>query len=198
MIIADTLASYGSMARFTDVNRIHKVNGTTVIGAGGEYSDFQSIQHILHEATLEDFQAADRKELSPSEVHSYLTKVLYSHRSKVEPLYNQVLVAGFSQSQPFLGYSDLYGSSFKDNVAATGFGMYLAMPILRNAWRPDLTAAEAQAALEDCMRVLYYRDARALNKVVLARADASGVSVSPAYSLPTQWEYSRFVSPHLY
>ncbi len=83
-------------------------------------------------------------------------------------------------------------------MAATGFGMYLAMPILRNAWRADLSESEARSALEDCMRVLYYRDARALNKVVLSKADATGVSVTAPYSLSTEWEYSRFVSPHLY
>lgn len=209
MIISDTLgnsfylfdssqskqhtASYGSLARFTNVPRIHKVNNTTVIGAGGEYSDFQSIKSILHEVTLEDFIAADGRQLSPSEVHSYLTKVMYQRRSKVDPLYNQILVAGYSNSQPFLGYSDLYGSSFKDNVAATGYGMYIAIPILRNSWREDLTEAEARKVLEDCMRVLYYRDARALNRVIIAKSDANGVAISDAYSLDTYWEYPSFV-----
>lgn len=65
----------------------------------------------------------------------------------------------------FLGYVDLYGTSFTSNVAATGFGMHLAIPLLRKRWREDLTADEAKAILEDCQRVLYYRDGRTLNKV---------------------------------
>jgi 20S proteasome subunit beta 7 len=41
MIATDTLASYGSLARFKDVQRLKAVGEHTVIGAGGEMSDFQ-------------------------------------------------------------------------------------------------------------------------------------------------------------
>ena len=40
-------ASYGSLARFKDVQRLHPVGLTTVIGAGGDMSDFQYLQHML-------------------------------------------------------------------------------------------------------------------------------------------------------
>jgi 20S proteasome subunit beta 7 len=40
-------ASYGSLARFKDVRRLHKVGDHTIIGAGGDMSDFQQLQHIL-------------------------------------------------------------------------------------------------------------------------------------------------------
>eukprot|EP00475_Leptophrys_vorax_P043202 TRINITY_DN8240_c0_g1_i2.p2 TRINITY_DN8240_c0_g1~~TRINITY_DN8240_c0_g1_i2.p2 ORF type:complete len:128 (-),score=41.49 TRINITY_DN8240_c0_g1_i2:422-805(-) len=100
MLISDTLASYGSMARFMSVPRITKVNNSTVIGGGGEYSDLQAIRRLLHELTLEDFIAADGREVAPSEVHRYLTRVMYNKRSKVNPLYNQIIVGGFDGKQP--------------------------------------------------------------------------------------------------
>lgn len=40
-------ASYGSLARFKDIQRLHAVGTHTVIGAGGDISDFQHIQHDL-------------------------------------------------------------------------------------------------------------------------------------------------------
>lgn len=49
MIAADTLASYGSMARFRDTNRLLKVGDNTVIGASGEISDFQHVEHMFSE-----------------------------------------------------------------------------------------------------------------------------------------------------
>lgn len=52
MIMADTLGSYGSMARFRGLQRIRKITDTTLIGAGGEYSDFQEIMHILKDLTI--------------------------------------------------------------------------------------------------------------------------------------------------
>jgi 20S proteasome subunit beta 7 len=65
----------------------------------------------------------------------------------------------------FLGSVDLYGTTFEDNLVATGFGTYMAIPLLRKNWRADLTEEEARKLLTDCMRVLYYRDARTINKV---------------------------------
>lgn len=47
MLAADTLASYGSLARFKDVQRLNAVGEHTVLGAGGEFSDFQAIGEML-------------------------------------------------------------------------------------------------------------------------------------------------------
>lgn len=46
---ADLLGSYGSMAQMRDLPRIFKVNDVTVIGASGDYSDFQFINDIVQE-----------------------------------------------------------------------------------------------------------------------------------------------------
>ena len=49
MLAADTLCSYGTLAMFKDVNRICKMSDTTLVGAGGEFSDFQYITHMLED-----------------------------------------------------------------------------------------------------------------------------------------------------
>jgi 20S proteasome subunit beta 7 len=40
MIAADTLASYGSLARYKDVRRIIPVGDRTIIGASGKWGSF--------------------------------------------------------------------------------------------------------------------------------------------------------------
>lgn len=47
MLATDTLASYGSLARFMDIQRLEKVGRNAVIGASGDMSDFQNVQHML-------------------------------------------------------------------------------------------------------------------------------------------------------
>lgn len=69
----------------------------------------------------------------------------------------------------FLGMVDLYGTAFEDTTIATGYGAYLARPLLRKAYRADLSEDEARKILEDCMRVLFYRDARAINRIQIAK-----------------------------
>jgi len=51
----------------------------------------------------------------------------------------------------------MIGTAFSDDVMATGFGSYLALPIMRKRWHENMTEGEARALLEDCMRVLFYR-----------------------------------------
>jgi 20S proteasome subunit beta 7 len=70
----------------------------------------------------------------------------------------------------FLAYVDLLGTTYKAATLATGYGNHIAIPLLREAveGRQDtLTEAEARKIMEDCMRVLFYRDARSINKVCL-------------------------------
>lgn len=78
-------AAYGSTKRYKSVERIFKVNSKCVVGASGEISDFQQIQRYLEELTLDDFQADDGIELTPKQVHSYLTRVMYNYRNKCAP-----------------------------------------------------------------------------------------------------------------
>lgn len=68
----------------------------------------------------------------------------------------------------FLAYVDLLGTTYSASTLATGFGGHLAQPLLRAAveGREDtLTEEEALAIIGNSMKVLYYRDARSLNKV---------------------------------
>jgi 20S proteasome subunit beta 7 len=63
---------------------------------------------------------------------------------------------------------DLQGTSYESSTIASGYGAYIAQPLLRKAVEgkeTTLTEKEAKAVLEDCMRVLFYRDARSLNRV---------------------------------
>lgn len=78
----------------------------------------------------------------------------------------------------FLGYVDLLGTTYDAPTLATGFGAHIAQPLLREAFEakagidgkgPLLTADEAEKLLDECMKVLFYRDARSLNKVCLSR-----------------------------
>jgi len=46
MLAADTLASYGSMARYKDFRRLSSVGENTILGASGEMSDFQVSMHV--------------------------------------------------------------------------------------------------------------------------------------------------------
>mmetsp|Transcript_28101 Transcript_28101/g.36487 ORF Transcript_28101/g.36487 Transcript_28101/m.36487 type:complete len:267 (-) Transcript_28101:177-977(-) len=193
MIASDTLASYGSMARFKDVCRIKQVGENAIVGAGGEFSDFQSISEMLDTMVQEDYNLDDGFERSPIEIYSYLRAVIYQRRNKFNPLWNNLVVGGFKEGQAFLGTIDNIGTAFEDNLIATGFGTHLALPILRKRWVPDMEEGEARALLEDCLRVCFYRDCRSSRRIQIAKATSEGSMISEPFDLETMWTFESFV-----
>ncbi|WFD08194.1 proteasome endopeptidase complex [Malassezia vespertilionis] len=196
-IVTDTLASYGSLARFMDMDRLQKVGENVVIGAGGDMSDWQYIKHMLSKLiSQEQENEEDGHILTPPQVYAYLSRVMYKRRSDMNPLWNALVVAGFDAktSAPFLGYVDLLGTSYQSPTVATGFGLHLAQPMLRKAIEgreETLTEDEARAILDDCMRVLYYRDARSLNRFYISTVTKDGVKQDGPHSVSTNWSFAE-------
>ena len=91
LVAADTLASYGSLARFEGVERIAKIGdaGDTLLAAGGEYSDYQYMLKLIEGMAVEEFAMDDGATMSPKELHHWLTRVMYNRRSKMDPLWNR-------------------------------------------------------------------------------------------------------------
>lgn len=204
LMAADTLLSYGSLAKAQRVPRLTAIPNThAVVGGSGEYSDYAKLVEILTAKALEESTTSLMSDLySPSSfsaqsIWNYLRMLMYRRRNRMNPYWNDLIVAGYDAArlQPFLGSVDKIGTTVSDQFLATGFGAYLAVPLLREKYRPDLTEGEARAILEDCMRVLFYRDCRASSTIQLAKCDASGVLVSEPYELETSWDSPDFVRP---
>ena len=54
VLAADTLASYGSLARFPDVQRVLRVNDTTIVACTGDFADFQFLSEILEQKQIDE------------------------------------------------------------------------------------------------------------------------------------------------
>ena len=103
-------ASYGSLARFKSIQRLQGVGESTVIGASGDMSDFQYLQTQLDELLIaQDITASDGHTLGPAEIHEYLSRLLYGRRSRMNPLWNSILVGGLKDGQPY-AYSQVFAN----------------------------------------------------------------------------------------
>jgi 20S proteasome subunit beta 7 len=206
VIAADNLASYGSLARFTDVHRLKPFNKKAVVGFGGDVSDMQYLDRLLKSLDVEENYSGsggaegdeDSKSImSAKNLHRYLSKVMYKRRSDFNPLWNAILVAGLDEGdKPILAFVDLLGTTFSSPTLATGFGAHLAQPIMRRAV-PDEKASEAldkEKAVEtikECMKVLFYRDARSMNEYSIAVIGKDGVDLKEDVKLENQsWDFA--------
>ena len=179
MMAADTLGSYGSLARFRDERRLKEVGEHTIIGGSGDIADYHHILHMLEDLETENVEWDDGQSILPKSVHAYMTRVLYNRRTKMNPLWNTVVVGGFADGEGYLGYCDKIGVAYNDDVVATGYGGYIALPIMRGEFEanPEMTGGQARSLLERCLKVMYYRDARSLNRFQIATSTAAGVTI---------------------
>lgn len=180
IIAADNLGAYGSLLRFNDIERLIPVGKNTVVGISGDISDMQHIEDVLEEMVTENnydnSYADDEESLQPSYVFEYLATIMYNRRSKMNPLYNALIVAGVEDSKPFLRYVNLLGVTYSSPTLATGFGAHLALPLMRrvvdNESDIEKTTLEvAENTILESMKILYYRDARSSRKFSLAIID---------------------------
>ncbi|KAK3363115.1 nucleophile aminohydrolase [Lasiosphaeria hispida] len=209
VMAADNLASYGSLARFTDVKRLRVFLDSSVIGFGGDVSDMQYLDRHLNELAIDeaydnDPSAAPSDGTSPpgtlnaANLHKYLQKLMYKRRNDFDPLWNQLLVAGLdADAKPYLASIDLRGTAFTSPTLATGFGSALAQPIMRRYASTEEQAAsrtreEAIEVAKECMKVLYYRDARSLDRYSIAVVTKEGVELKQDELLERQsWAFAE-------
>lgn len=124
--------------------------------------------------------------------------MLYKRRSDFNPLWNHVLVAGLdSADAPFLASADLLGTTFSAPCLATGFGAHLAVPLLRKVAASEeaareLSEEEAVNAVKECLKVLYYRDARSTDRYSIAVVKKGGVDIKEDEVLEGQsWKFAE-------
>ncbi|ODV79129.1 proteasome endopeptidase complex, beta subunit [Suhomyces tanzawaensis NRRL Y-17324] len=202
IMAADTMGSYGSLMRFNNIERLFRVGKETVVGISGDISDMQQLHRILNELETDEevYDNDGGHNLRAPHVHEYLTRILYNRRSKMDPLWNAVLVGGFNDDgSPFLKYVDLLGVAYGSSTLATGFGNHLAIPLLRQLIPNDtdyvnVTEEQAKKVVMDCMRVLFYRDARSFDKfsMVTIKDGGKGFDFEKNIKIDNQsWRFAR-------
>ena len=150
----------------------------------------------------ENHYATPGHTLNAKNLHQYLSKVMYKRRSDFNPLWNNLLVAGFDdEDQPFLSFVDLLGTTYSSPTLATGFGAHLAQPLLRRLMPKDeesvkdVSRAQAMEAVKECMKVLFYRDARSMDRYSLAVVTKEGgVEIKEDEQLEGQsWAFAELI-----
>jgi 20S proteasome subunit beta 7 len=196
LIAADHLASYGSMARFRNCQRVLQINNQTVAGCGGDYADFQFLSAVIEQKQIDEDCAADGFTLSPKSLFSWLTRVQYNRRCKFDPLWTTWIVGGLQNGKPFLGHVDKLGTAYQDKAIATGYGAYIATPMLRelSEKRDSYTIEEGKKIIAECLQVLYYRDARSLPKYHLAVVTKEGSRIEGPLEVPSNWDIAEYVA----
>lgn len=201
---ADTLGSYGSLARFPIVQRVIRVNEHTIIAASGDIADYQHLQEVIKQKQINEECSVgpDGPTMKPKALHCWLTRLMYNRRSRFNPLWLSIIVGGLQDGEPFLGFVNYLGTAYTENIIATGLGADVGVPILRDALEAKadgapLTLDEAQEAVRKCLRVCFLRDCRATDKYhlgIVSSKETGGARVDAEHkTIDANWDIAEYV-----
>merc|ERR1711991_784845 len=101
---------------------------------------------------------------------------------------------------PIVTGSSVIGIKYADGVvlAADTLTSYGSLARFRDMERlakvgDQTVVGISRACVEKCMRVLFYRDARTINRIQIATVNADGVSISEPFELETNWDLKSTV-----
>ncbi|XP_055373313.1 proteasome subunit beta type-4 [Condylostylus longicornis] len=195
IIAADNLVSYGSLARFQDVQRVFEINPKTVIGAGGDYADFQFIKRLIDDKIVEDICYDDDIVIKPKSLYTWVIRLQYYRRSWFNPLWVDMVIGGLEDGVPFLGHVDLRGRAYEDYAIATGYGKHIAIPLLREHLDGKTLPSKETALdlIKKCMEVLYYRDCRSLSTYNVIVCDKDGAVIHKDLEVNQNWALAPLI-----
>ena len=132
--------------------------------------------------------------LGPRDYFNSIADGNYRRRMKMDPLWCSTIMAGCRKSdgELFLGMTDLYGTKVEANFLLTGLSSHYCQVLMQNAWREDLTEAEAKQVLEDCMRVMFYRDKKSLDNIQMSTVSKAGVTMHEPYRIDSTWDLEYY------
>jgi 20S proteasome subunit beta 7 len=200
VIACDTRLNYGSLSKFFDVSRIQRINANTFLSSAGEYSDYQEVTRILRETALDDVLDT-RSFLGPKEITNYLSSMHYYKRNKMNPYWNSTVIGGINwDGTPVLYSIDQFGTLLTGDWMLVGMAQYFCNSIIDPLFPDDyrqLTKQRAIDMIEQCFKVLFYRDTRAGNNIKFAFMELrDGTPVYDEYEkiLQTEWNYKHFLT----
>lgn len=190
ILAADVLGSYGSLAKYRNLPRIHQVNKQTVLALGGDLADADYIKEAIDSKVEEDLVQEDGSEITPLALYSWCTRLMYHRRTKLNPLLTSIVVAGIENSEPFLGRVNDKGTAHREFLIMTGIATHLTQgwirTVLENA--PQLSKEQAESLMDRVIKQLYYRDCRAFARYRVCIVTKDGLEfkakeVQPDWSL---------------
>jgi len=205
ILACDTMGSYGGLRKYKDINRIITVNEHCMVAASGDVADFIELERMIKEQIRSDEICADHGvEFNAKSLHAFIQTVFYGRRSKQNPFWLTVAVAGFegkSKDKPFLGVVDSLGVSWEAPHITTGFGGMIAGPFLElktqygDNCSDNLTREQALEAVKRGLSVVNYRDKMTINSWNVGEVSKtkSASLISQNEELPTNWKLAHMI-----
>ena len=155
IIAADKRATAGTYIAHKKVEKIQKITDNMAMTISGLVADAQYLVNLA-KAVINYYELETGAKPGVKTIASYLANILSSY-SRMLPFIVQLLLAGYD-TRPRLYYVDLFGTVSEEKYIATGSGSPIAIGVLENNYREDLSIEEAKQLAVSAVKAAVERD----------------------------------------
>ena len=156
ILASEKRVTYGNFVMSKGGKKVFKI--TSQIGAAyaGLVGDMQVLTREV-EAQANLFSMEVGRRISVRATAKLMSNILFNRR--YAPLFTQTIVGGLDDEGPTLYVLDVLGSLIPDKYAAVGSGTEIAMGVLEEGYKEDLSVEEAKALVIRAVKSAISRDA---------------------------------------
>nr|CDQ02227.1 BMA-PBS-7, isoform e [Brugia malayi] len=132
-------------------------------------------------------------------LHGFLTSLLYYRRTRMNPLWNTLVVAGLQtqndQLEPFIGVITSRGVAYRTKSVATGMGAMLLNQVIETEQRKNdgkLSKEQAIDILRKSLELSIYHDCVADNEFEISTVDKDGVQLGVPEFIAGNWDIAEY------
>ncbi len=142
VLAADKRATANTLIAHKRVKKIHKIDEHVAMTISGLVADAEFIVEQARYIARKYFLDTG----SPIKIVSLASNIalILNAYLRIYPYIVQLLIGGYDRRGPHLYYLDLYGSISEEKYMATGSGSPVALGVLEQGYREDLSLDEAK------------------------------------------------------
>lgn len=172
VMAADRRMSYGGLIVSRNVKKVHILSDRIGIAVTGLYGDMSGLIRMLN-VEVRYYEVSMGKHIALRAVAKLLSNLLYSYR--ISPLYVEAIVGGIDvDGNPRLYVLDPVGAVTEEDFAATGSGATIALGVIENEYRNDITIDEAESIAERAVKAAIRRDAGSGDAIDILKISFTG------------------------
>ncbi len=155
ILASEKRVAYGYLVISKGGKKVFKITDRIGAACAGLVADMQILSREI-EAQANLFSMEVGRPISVRAAAKLMANVLFNRR--YAPLITQTIVAGFDEEGASLYVLDVLGSLISDKYAAVGSGTEIAVGVLEEGYKEDMTLSEAKQLVTRAIKSAISRD----------------------------------------
>jgi len=156
ILASEKRVTYGYLVVSKGVKKVFKITDQIGAACAGLVGDMQILTREV-EAQASLFSMDVGRRISVRSAAKLMSVILFNRR--YAPLITQTIVGGLDEEGPALYVLDVLGSLIPDKYAVVGSGTEIAMGVLEEGYKEELSIEEAKALVTRAIKSAISRDA---------------------------------------